>query len=224
VDELGLEDVAVIAWDARGHGKSPGERGHADNFACIVKDIDVFVRHIAQEHLIPLENMVVLGHSVGAVAVRLGSRLCSAIRAHDLGDAGLPRGSCTPFAIPGLRIWQAIKAQGVIKSYVKANMLTHDRSRPSNTTTDPLDLAGISRSISCSNLFDTSTRLMDDAGAIRVPTLLWPRIGLGGQAMTQRRFFDAWSLILRDGRLCGFFHALLHEGSTLADCQSPRVC
>ncbi|PYJ23206.1 MAG: hypothetical protein DME99_03595, partial [Verrucomicrobia bacterium] len=31
VDLLGLEDIAVFAWDARGHGQSPGERGAANN-------------------------------------------------------------------------------------------------------------------------------------------------------------------------------------------------
>src|SRR5436305_5759049 len=46
VEALGLEDVAVFAWDARGHGRSPGERGYATNFSCVVKDIDCFVRFI----------------------------------------------------------------------------------------------------------------------------------------------------------------------------------
>src|SRR5689334_4798105 len=27
------DDTAVFAWDARGHGRSPGERGYADSFA-----------------------------------------------------------------------------------------------------------------------------------------------------------------------------------------------
>ncbi len=30
VDELGLDDFACFAWDARGHGKSPGARGDSD--------------------------------------------------------------------------------------------------------------------------------------------------------------------------------------------------
>lgn len=33
VARLGLEDFAVFAWDARGHGRSPGDRGWADSFA-----------------------------------------------------------------------------------------------------------------------------------------------------------------------------------------------
>src|SRR5690349_2618681 len=55
VEELALEDVAVFAWDARGHGRSPGERGYAENFACLVKDVDTFVRFITKEHHVPVE-------------------------------------------------------------------------------------------------------------------------------------------------------------------------
>ena len=39
VEMLGLSDVAVFAWDARGHGRSPGERGSAENFGAMVKDV-----------------------------------------------------------------------------------------------------------------------------------------------------------------------------------------
>src|SRR5688572_25192388 len=69
VDELALTDTAVFAWDARGHGKSPGDRGYAPSFSRIVKDLDAFVRHVSQTHGIAIEDMVVLGHSVGAVTV-----------------------------------------------------------------------------------------------------------------------------------------------------------
>jgi alpha-beta hydrolase superfamily lysophospholipase len=213
VEELGLEDVAVIAWDARGHGKSPGERGYADNFACLVKDLDVFVRHIAKEHSIPLENMVVLGHSVGAVAACAWVHdYAPPIRALVLVTPAFRVKLYVPFAIPGLRIWQAIKGEAFIKSYVKAKMLTHDREQAEQYQTDPL----ISRSIAVNillDLFDTSTRLIDDAGAIRVPTLL---LAAGSdwvvKLSAQRRFFehlgsDSKEIIVYPG----FFHALLHE-------------
>src|SRR5436309_13519429 len=44
VNDLNLgEDIAIFAWDARGHGRSPGQRGYAQSFAQIVADIDAFV-------------------------------------------------------------------------------------------------------------------------------------------------------------------------------------
>jgi alpha-beta hydrolase superfamily lysophospholipase len=213
VEELGLEDVAVIAWDARGHGKSPGERGYADNFACVVKDIDVFVRHIAKEHSIPLENMVVLGHSVGAVAVCAWLHdYAPPIRALILVTPAFRVKLYVPFAIPGLRIWQAIKGKAFIKSYVKAKMLTHDREQAEQYQTDPL----ISRNIAVNillDLFDTSTRLLDDAGAIRVPTLL---LAAGSdwvvKLSAEKRFFERLGSDCKEMAIYpGFFHALLHE-------------
>src|ERR1043166_330613 len=69
VEALALEDVTVFAWDARGHGRSPGARGYAENFSVLVKDVDAFARFISKQHGIPIENMTALAHSVGAVIV-----------------------------------------------------------------------------------------------------------------------------------------------------------
>src|SRR6266446_1738 len=60
VDALALDDVAVFAWDARGHGRSPGERGSADNFGVLVKDVDAFARHVSEEYGVALSDMIVM--------------------------------------------------------------------------------------------------------------------------------------------------------------------
>src|SRR5881628_1167366 len=67
VDSLDLDDVAIFAWDARGHGRSSGERGAANSLLDVIKDLDCFTRHISKEHCIPSENMIVLAHSLAAV-------------------------------------------------------------------------------------------------------------------------------------------------------------
>src|SRR4026209_2909026 len=69
VEMLGLPDVAVFAWDARGHGRSPGERGAAKSLTDVIKDTDTFVRHISERHDIPIGNVIVLAHSLAAVTV-----------------------------------------------------------------------------------------------------------------------------------------------------------
>ena len=69
VEALALEDVALFAWDARGHGRSSGERGAANNFSDVVRDVDAFARHISERHKIPFENMIVLAHSLAAISV-----------------------------------------------------------------------------------------------------------------------------------------------------------
>ena len=65
VETLGLDDVALFAWDARGHGRSTGERGAAKNFGTMVKDVDAFVGWVRAHHGFALENMILLAHSVG---------------------------------------------------------------------------------------------------------------------------------------------------------------
>src|SRR6266851_4273328 len=40
VEALGLEDIAVFAWDARGHGRSPGDRGSAPNIGVVIRDVE----------------------------------------------------------------------------------------------------------------------------------------------------------------------------------------
>ena len=50
VDELGLPDFDFFAWDARGHGRSPGARGDAPGIATSVRDVQTFVDHIRDAH------------------------------------------------------------------------------------------------------------------------------------------------------------------------------
>src|SRR5438067_1233001 len=69
VEAMHLPNTAVFAWDARGHGRSPGARGDAPGFSTSVRDIDFFVRRVCERHALAIENCVVLGHSVGAVGV-----------------------------------------------------------------------------------------------------------------------------------------------------------
>ncbi|TJV20957.1 MAG: alpha/beta hydrolase, partial [Mesorhizobium sp.] len=49
VDELDMPGHAFYAWDARGNGRSAGERGYAPSFAALVRDIDWLVREIGRD-------------------------------------------------------------------------------------------------------------------------------------------------------------------------------
>src|ERR1700686_2720885 len=67
VAALGLEDFAVFAWDQRGHGRSPGERGSGPNLATVIPDAEEWSRHLTTPHGIALCDTIVLAHSLGAV-------------------------------------------------------------------------------------------------------------------------------------------------------------
>src|SRR5215471_1958531 len=101
VDSLDLGDVAVFAWDARGHGRSPGDRGAARNGYDVVRDVDAFARHISEEHEIALENTIVLAHSLAAVNVAAWVHdYAPSIRAMILATAAFHVRLYVPFAIP----------------------------------------------------------------------------------------------------------------------------
>ena len=50
VEMLGLPDVAIFAWDARGHGRSSGERGCAESFGAMAKDVDAALKEVVAQH------------------------------------------------------------------------------------------------------------------------------------------------------------------------------
>ena len=65
VDQLGFEDFAVFAWDAR---------GYAESFGQLEKDVDCFVKHVCLYYRIPAEILTILAQSVGSVIVAAGVR------------------------------------------------------------------------------------------------------------------------------------------------------
>ena len=70
-----------------------------------------------------------------------------------------------PFAVPLLRLKQKLFGHGYVKSYVKAKMLTHDKEQAAAYQADGLIFRQIAINILL-DLYDTSTRLIADAGAI----------------------------------------------------------
>ncbi len=213
VEALALDDVAIFAWDARGHGRSPGERGSAENLARVIQDVDEFVRHICAHHQVAFEDMIVLAHSVGAVTVAAWVHdYAPPLRGMILVTPAFRVKLYVPLAVPLLRLRQKLVGPGYVKSYVKARVLTHDAEQASRYQTDPLIFRQIAVNILL-DLFDTSTRLVADAGAITVPTLL---LSAGSdwvvKLSAQREFFQRLSSpVKRMEVFPGFYHAMFHE-------------
>jgi alpha-beta hydrolase superfamily lysophospholipase len=92
VDELDLPGYSVFAWDARGHGRSPGRRGYAPSVGTLVKDLDTFVRDVIVPSGIRVENIGVVGQSVGSVL--------AAAWVHDYA----PRIRCMVLAAPAFNV------------------------------------------------------------------------------------------------------------------------
>jgi len=172
VDELSLEYWAMFAWDARGHGLSPGPRGDSPSFGSLVKDLDVFVRHIGAEYGIPIDDIVVLGQSVGAVvAATWAHDYAPRVRGLVLTAPAFRVKLYVPLARVGLALWYRLRGNFFIKSYVKAKFLTRDPERIRSYESDPLITRNISARVLL-GLLDSADRVVADAPAIRLPVLL----------------------------------------------------
>src|ERR1700719_222720 len=198
VELLALEDIAVFAWDARGHGRSSGARGGANNFAYAVRDVDACAGDISKSYEIPIENMIVLAHSLAAVSVAPWVHdYAPSIRAMILATAAFHVKLYVPFAVPLLRMKQKLFAPGQVKSYVKSRLLTRDKEQAAQYDIDPLIFRQIAVNVLL-DLNDTADRLVADAGAIQTPTLM---IGAGRDWVVslkaQREFFNRLSSPLK---------------------------
>jgi len=224
VESLKLTDVAVFAWDARGHGRSPGERGAARSLTDVIKDTDAFVRHVSELYEIPRENMIVLAHSLAAVTVAAWVHdHAPAIRAMVLVTPAFHVKLYVPFAVAGLRFRQRFLGPGRVTSYVKAGLLTRDRVEANRYDSDPLIFKQIAVNVLL-DLHDTAKRLVADAGAIHTPTLM---VSAGQdwivRLKAQRTFFNRLSSPTKEMRIFPTArHAMFHDLNREAVIQQIR--
>ena len=213
VEGLNLPDCDFFAWDQRGHGKSPGARGHADNFGVLIADLESFVRHVEREHGVAQENIVIVAASVASViALAWVHDYAPRIRALVCASPALAVKLYVPFALPLLRAGLTLGGPRFVQSYVKSKLLTHDVARQQSYDADPLISKQIAANILV-GLFDTAQRVLDDAAAITTPTLI---LTSGNdwvvEEAPQKRLFEVLGAsVKRHAVLPGFYHDTFGE-------------
>ena len=224
VDELNLPEFDFYAWDARGHGHSPGQRGHSPSFATSVRDVQTFVDHIATEHGVAVADQYVIAQSVGAVLVSTWVHdYAPAIRGMTLASPAFKVKLYVPFARTGLALMHKLRGLFFVNSYVKAKFLTHDPERIASFEADPL----ISRPIAVNILLDlyrAAERVVADAQAIVVPTqLLISGADWVVHHTPQHAFFARLGSAVKEKlELPGFFHDTLGERDRASALQAVR--
>ena len=213
VEESGLAEFDFYAWDARGHGRSEGAPGSAPDFATLIRDADAFVRHICDEDKVAIEDIAILAQSVGSVIASAWVHdYAPRIRAMVLASPAFDIDLIVPGARPALTLWQKIRGNFMVNSYVKPEMLTHDAERIASYKTDPL----ITRPISSTLLLDVykvAERVVSDAKAITCPVQLF----ISGadkvvRAKAQHGFFVNLGSATKERHVLeGFFHDTLGE-------------
>ncbi|QNH06704.1 bifunctional alpha/beta hydrolase/class I SAM-dependent methyltransferase [Pseudomonas sp. B11D7D] len=213
VDELDLPHCDFFAWDARGHGLSPGARGDSPSFATSVRDVQTFIEHIGSQHAIAEENLAVVAQSVGAVIISTWAHdYAPKVRCLVLASPAFKVKLYVPFARPGLKLLHAWRGNFFVNSYVKARFLSHDPERIASFENDSL----IARPISVTmllGLYEAADRIVADAQAIQVPTqLLISGADLVVHRKPQEDFFERLGSLRKEKHLLpGFFHDTLGE-------------
>jgi alpha-beta hydrolase superfamily lysophospholipase len=213
VDELDLPNYDFYAWDARGHGKSPGERGHSPSFAASVRDVETFVDHITTTDGVARSDIAVVAQSVGAViAAAWAHDYAPKIRALVLAAPAFSVKLYVPFARTGLALWRQINGPFVVNSYVKARFLTHDPARRESFDSDSLITRAISVDILL-QLYEAAERVVADARAITIPTqLLISGADFVVRTQPQHDFFVRLGSRTKERRIYpGLYHDTLGE-------------
>ncbi|MBP1204469.1 alpha-beta hydrolase superfamily lysophospholipase [Duganella sp. 1411] len=216
VEQFGFTGDWAFAWDARGHGHSPGERGDAPGFDTLVADFDAFIRHIVATHGIDIENILVVANSVGAViAATWLHDYAPRVRGVIMAAAAFEIKLYVPLAKPALRFARRFKPELFVTSYIRPGMLTHSPQEAAAYAADPLIAKAISARVLL-GLADTAKRIVEDAAAIDTPVLM---LAAGKDFVVkegpQQRFYERLSSPLkRYVRLPDAFHALFYEQDT----------
>jgi len=209
VDELTLPDFDFFAWDSRGHGRSPGERGDSPSFGTSVRDVQTFVDHIGAVHGFASRDIGIIAQSVGAVLVATWVHdYAPAIRGMVLASPAFRVKLYVPFALPGLRLMRGLRGNFFVKSYVKARFLTKDPERVATYDSDPLLARAISVNVLL-GLQEAADRVVADAQAITMPTQLL----ISGRDWVvhhgpQHAFFDRLGARIKERHV---LHDFLHD-------------
>ncbi len=222
-EQFATAGYQVFAWDARGNGRSGGIKDHAESVTELERDLEGFVLLVIGQTGIAIEDTLIVASSIGAVlAAAWVHDYAPNIRGMILGTPALSIRLYLPFAIPSLKVARTLGLMSRVSSYVKAQVLTHDKDAQQAYNADPL----ISNSISTDLLIDTHAtgqRLLDDAGAITVPTfVLCAGKDYVVDKQAERTFYEAINTPIKRWQLYpDSYHAIFHETNkavVFADC------
>lgn len=213
VDGLDLPEIAMFAWDARGHGRSAAGSDSRVTLGTLVKDVDTFVRHVSSTYGIAIENIAIIGQSVGGVlAATWVHDYAPKIRCLVLATPAFEVKLYVPLARFALQVAHRIFGDFHVNSYIKAEALTHDQERINSYENDPLIRRPIPVRILLA-LYSTAERVIADAQVIQTPVQLL--ISGADFVVRQRPQYEFYTRLgSRDKELHafdGFYHDTLGE-------------
>ena len=172
VDFFVSNNLAVLTFDLRGHGKSDGKRGHISSYKVLMKDIDLLL-NIAKENFkeVPL---FLYGHSFGGNQV-----LNYELRYHpDIAGIIVSAPWLSLYSNPSkIKLYftffmSKIKPSFNVDNVVEGANLSHNPEIAINQKKDPLVHNFVSASL-FSNAYKAGEWAIDNASKLDIPLLLF---------------------------------------------------
>jgi acylglycerol lipase len=171
VDHLTNAGFAVCSFDHRGHGRSPGKRGHINEWSEYREDVRAFLEEVRQK--VPGKKRFLFGHSLGALIVAEYNLH------HWHGIAGLilsgiplkPTGSAKPHLVAIAKLLSRIWPTLTLRLGVDGAKLSRDPAIARAYETDPLVHHKASTQFGAEAL-RAIDRVRERAGDIRLPVLI----------------------------------------------------
>lgn len=209
------EGTMVYALDARGHGKTPGRRGHIDDFNQYSSDLAVLVKKARGEN--PDRPLILLGHSMGGLIATL-TALKPEI-AKELRGLIVSSGAFKPVVdtVQGIRktvgtLLAEFAPAMTVPAGLDVKLISRDDNVVQAYVNDPLVHGKISLKMGV-DLFATGEYLLEQASRITLPVLVIHGDADGiAQAEGSKAFYKALSSQDKTLKLYpGFYHETMNE-------------
>ena len=162
---------AVHGFDLRGHGRSPGQRGHINSWAEYRDDVKAFLGHVAKQE--PGRPVFLLGHSLGSIIA-----MDYALH-HSQGLSGLilsglavdPVGAAPPLLVAIARLMSRLWPTLAMPLKLDKTALSRIPEVVSEYIADPL-VHGMASARWGAECLDTIARCKADASRLQLPLLV----------------------------------------------------
>lgn len=215
----------VWGYDARGHGRSAGKRGHVDGLPQLAEDLEVLLPVLLERS--GREEAVLLGHSMGAATVLwyLTTRephpairrvLISAPPVH------VPRTTTTRLHLALSRVVRRLKPDFTLSVPLPPDQITSYPPEARRYREDPLNHDRVSAAIGYSLLVE-APRVLDRAHRITLPALVWHGADDAIASADGARLLAAAMPDARFERIEGARHEVHHERPEIVERLFERV-
>jgi lysophospholipase len=174
VDAMVPRGYAVYSYDLRGHGRSPGRRGHIRRFADYLADTAAFLALIGQMR--PGCPVVLLGHSMGGLIAAAFAEQAGAVTQE---VAGLVLSSpfvgvrlpVPPLQIAAARVLSRVAPTLRMTNPLRNDQLSHDQAVVAAAAVDPLNHR-VTTVRWAAEVLSAQRAVLSAAGRLRLPLLL----------------------------------------------------